>query len=85
MGYLIGFVVALIVGSAAFLAYKAHQKGESTTAGRRHLDLAMAQLSREIRRLFLLRNPHSAFYAPRSNALFRAAHWAFLSCGRNLY
>jgi tetratricopeptide (TPR) repeat protein len=55
MPYLIGFVVVLIVGSAAFLAYKAYQKSKSPTASRRKLDLAMMQLGQEIRR-----NPNNA-------------------------
>ena len=55
MRYFIGFVTALIVGSAAFLAYKAHRKGKPWTASRRQLDLAIVQLSQEIRR-----NPSSA-------------------------
>ena len=55
MGYLIGFVAALIVGSAAFLAYKAHQQRKSPSASRQQLDLAMVQLGQEIRR-----NPNNA-------------------------
>jgi tetratricopeptide (TPR) repeat protein len=55
MPYLIGFVVALIAGSTAFLAYQAYQKSKSPTASRRQLDLAMVQLSQEIRR-----NPNNA-------------------------
>lgn len=50
MHYLIGVITVLIVGSAAFLAYKAHQKkSETLNAGRRQLDLAIAQLSLEVR------------------------------------
>jgi tetratricopeptide (TPR) repeat protein len=55
MPYLIGFVVALIVGSSAFLAYKAYQKSKVPTASRRQLDLAMMRLDQEIRR-----NPNNA-------------------------
>jgi tetratricopeptide (TPR) repeat protein len=55
MGYWLGFIALLIVGSAAFLAYKARQKAKSRDADRRHLDLAIAQLSLEIRR-----NPKNA-------------------------
>ena len=50
MAYLAAFILFLIVGSAAFLGYKAHQKkAGARNAGRRQLDLAVAQLSRQIR------------------------------------
>jgi hypothetical protein len=55
MRYWIGFVAVLIVGAAAFLAYKARRKARSRNADRRKLDLAVAQLSLEIRR-----NPKNA-------------------------
>jgi tetratricopeptide (TPR) repeat protein len=55
MQFWIGFVAVLMVGSAAFLGYKARQKAKSRDADRRKLDLADAQLSREIRR-----NPKNA-------------------------
>ena len=55
MHYLIGFVVVLIVGSAAFLGYQAYQKRKTPGVDRRKLDLAMVQLAQEIRR-----NPNNA-------------------------
>jgi tetratricopeptide (TPR) repeat protein len=55
MGYLIGVVIVLIVGSGAFLGYKAYQKRKSRGPSRRQFDLAIVQLSGDIRR-----NPNNA-------------------------
>jgi tetratricopeptide (TPR) repeat protein len=55
MVYWLGFVAVLIVGSAAFLAYQAHQKAKSRNTSRKKLDLAIAQLTLELRR-----NPKNA-------------------------
>jgi len=50
MPCLIGFIIVMTLGSAAFLAYTAHQKKSAAlNAGRRQLDLAIAQLSLEVR------------------------------------
>jgi len=50
MPYLIGLIIAMTLGSAGFLAYKAHQKKRAVLdAGRRQLDMAIAQLSLEVR------------------------------------
>jgi tetratricopeptide (TPR) repeat protein len=55
MRYWIGFIAVLIVGAAAFLAYQARQKAKSRNASRLQLDLAIAQLTMELRR-----NPKNA-------------------------
>ena len=55
MRYWIGFFTVMVVGSAAFLAYKAYRKRRSRSASRRQLDLAIVELSQEIRR-----NPNNA-------------------------
>jgi tetratricopeptide (TPR) repeat protein len=50
MPYFLGFVLILIVGSAAFLAYNAHVKGKPRAPSPRQLDLMIAKLTGEIRR-----------------------------------
>ena len=55
MGFWIGVIAVVIVGAAAFLAYQARQRAKSRNASRLKLDLAIVQLSVEIRR-----NPNNA-------------------------
>ncbi len=50
MRYWLGFVAVLIVGTGGYLAHQWRRKAKSRDAGRRKLELAVAQLTLEIRR-----------------------------------